>query len=181
MGSIVACGVLQTQSGLPVHRESGPPSRVAQCNKLHLSGNLLHPRGDGLAPETLFPAIARSRRFVRAAGVSRRIDVSLGWRGHSAAGWGDDRAKGGSRRSLSRTLFEDERTHSWHCGTGEDDPKRPQSRATARVREAPGSEPFTLAIMRRRRGPHSCASPVAWSFTAHAALAFPATMVRSGP
>jgi hypothetical protein len=77
MGRIVACGVLQTQSGPPVHPKSGPPSRVAQCNKLHLFGNLLHPRGDGLAPETPFPAIVRTRHFVRAAGGSRRIDVSL--------------------------------------------------------------------------------------------------------
>ena len=40
------------------------------------------------------------------------------WTGADIAlrGWGDDRAKGGSRRSLSRTLFEDERTHHGTAG-----------------------------------------------------------------
>ena len=41
-----APGGSKRDCGPPVHPRSGPLSRISQCNKLHLFGNLLRPSGD---------------------------------------------------------------------------------------------------------------------------------------
>ena len=57
------------------------------CNPMCLRSTPLAFAAIGLTPETPFPVIAGTRRFVCAACGSRRAKMSPDWRGHRAAGF----------------------------------------------------------------------------------------------
>ncbi len=108
-GTFVCSSVMHFCSGPTMQNHSGVDTGELQGYR---------PRARNALPRDHEVETLRLRRLrLQAASTRRSTGAGIG-----RLEWGDYRAKSGSRCSLSRTLFEDERTRPWQRRTGEDDP-----------------------------------------------------------